>query len=414
MTPLTDILTVRINDQRVPFSELVAAWKSLNVSEARGDGQGVGGAVQRDGGADTCVCPECGATTPHARGVPCAEVKCPECGTNMAGETEDAAEETESMEFAESASGAAMEVLSEGQTDAAESANGPLVITAKLINPGWGNKRDNNYYSREMLARDANVFVGAKMYETDHRQLDKSTKSWVSTVRKIVKFLPNGAPVAEVVIHNPDFAQRVRNLDEAGMLSQLPASILANGTARKGEIDGRKGRIIESITEARSVDWVTKAGAGGQAMEIVSESEPDNVTEDIMAEKATEEKTVIVEKVTVEESTQEVTLSIMQAAALLTESGLPTVAIERLAEGDYPDAETLKKAIASEKAYLEAALKVATPEVKEEPVAESEPAPKAESVVTGNGAGKSAVIQENVKPDYSTVDALLGWNPNQS
>jgi len=220
--------------------------------------------------------------------------------------------------------------------------------------------------------------------------------------------------VAEVVIHNPDFAQRVRNLDEAGMLSQLPASILANGTARKGEIDGRKGRIIESITEARSVDWVTKAGAGGQAMEIVSESEPDNVTEDIMAEKATEEKTVIVEKVTVEESTQEVTLSIMQAAALLTESGLPTVAIERLAEGDYPDAETLKKAIASEKAYLEAALKVATPEVKEEPVAESEPAPKAESVVTGNGAGKSAVIQENVKPDYSTVDALLGWNPNQS
>lgn len=33
------------------------------------------------GGA--CVCPKCGAKTPHERGVPCQEERCPECGAKM-------------------------------------------------------------------------------------------------------------------------------------------------------------------------------------------------------------------------------------------------------------------------------------------------------------------------------------------
>ena len=30
-----------------------------------------------------CVCPQCGTTAPHGRGVPCAQVPCPKCGTAM-------------------------------------------------------------------------------------------------------------------------------------------------------------------------------------------------------------------------------------------------------------------------------------------------------------------------------------------
>ena len=48
--------------------------------ERRGSGQ-KGGFGAGPGG--DCVCPSCGKTTPHDRGVPCIEVHCPECGSGM-------------------------------------------------------------------------------------------------------------------------------------------------------------------------------------------------------------------------------------------------------------------------------------------------------------------------------------------
>jgi len=51
----------------------------------RGQGQGVGGPVQGDGGASKCRCPKCGATITHQRGVPCTQIRCPKCGSNMVG-----------------------------------------------------------------------------------------------------------------------------------------------------------------------------------------------------------------------------------------------------------------------------------------------------------------------------------------
>ncbi len=32
-----------------------------------------------------CVCPKCGEKVPHQRGVPCFSLKCPKCGSSMAG-----------------------------------------------------------------------------------------------------------------------------------------------------------------------------------------------------------------------------------------------------------------------------------------------------------------------------------------
>jgi hypothetical protein len=54
-----------------------------------GGGQGLGGGRGRKGGplaggaVGTCVCPKCGHQKPHERGVPCTQVKCPQCGTTM-------------------------------------------------------------------------------------------------------------------------------------------------------------------------------------------------------------------------------------------------------------------------------------------------------------------------------------------
>lgn len=56
-----------------------------DAAKARGEGQGVGGSRQGDGGASVCVCPKCGEEIEHSRGTPCAEAKCPKCGASMVG-----------------------------------------------------------------------------------------------------------------------------------------------------------------------------------------------------------------------------------------------------------------------------------------------------------------------------------------
>jgi len=53
--------------------------------EERGQGRGIGGQVQRDGGADKCVCLSCGNIATHQREIPCNEFKCTKCGALMVG-----------------------------------------------------------------------------------------------------------------------------------------------------------------------------------------------------------------------------------------------------------------------------------------------------------------------------------------
>ncbi len=59
-----------------------------------GEGRGTGRGLKKGGGkgsmggfglgsGDNCVCPSCGKTASHQKGVPCMQVKCPNCGSNM-------------------------------------------------------------------------------------------------------------------------------------------------------------------------------------------------------------------------------------------------------------------------------------------------------------------------------------------
>lgn len=50
-----------------------------------GSGQGRG-AANTPLGSDVCTCPKCGHQEPHNRGIPCVDIKCPKCDTQMTGE----------------------------------------------------------------------------------------------------------------------------------------------------------------------------------------------------------------------------------------------------------------------------------------------------------------------------------------
>ena len=53
----------------------------------RGGGQGRGGRMNGNrtaaGPGGECICPKCGTKTPHQAGVPCFQVNCPSCGSQM-------------------------------------------------------------------------------------------------------------------------------------------------------------------------------------------------------------------------------------------------------------------------------------------------------------------------------------------
>ena len=293
--------------------------------------------------------------------------------------------EAQEMDFAESASGMAISLAEANSPDVA-----PLSMDVCLIQPGWGNKKDNNYYSAEMLKRDAHRFVGAKMFEKDHTD-DKTTRDWVSMVDSIVGETAEGGPIARVVIHDPNFAARARALNKAGKLKELPCSIMARGTAREAEIDGKTGNKVEAITEVGAVDWVTAAGAGGHAVALqeaqsmteveqnIQEDEEVEVaegsTEIIIAEDDAEPEAEDVETEVVDDEPEpeaepeEEPLTGEEVGQALEAAKLPAAARARLEQGTYTEA-ALQEAIKAEKAYISELTEAG------KPFAHAKPAPK--------------------------------------
>lgn len=144
----------------------------------------------------------------------------------------------------------------------------------------------------------------------------------------------------------------------------MECSIYANGLAKKGfKLDGREGKQVESITDVSSVDWVTKAGAGGAAVSLV-ENVPDDKEISMDKEKEVIEEQVeeTVEEVEIQETEPEVQeteeqpdklLEVDVIRDLLAETDLPKYAQTRLAySGRFTSEEEVKEAAEAEIEYI--------------------------------------------------------------
>lgn len=281
--------------------------------------------------------------------------------------------------LAERASGHAVALVE------SEDGKGPLYVDLIPVHPGWGNKRDNHYYTAEAVKGAAEIWKGAKMYATDHKQEEKSVLTEVSQViESPVSYTDDGVPIVRAAIINPLFADVIRMRQDAGILEDLDCSIVARGLVEKDEFenDGRVGhRVTEILADDAGIDWVTRAGAGGHALPL---TEADEAAQEDDVPKEDKEKAIETEERDLHEGdedeaqdTEKATddeqptgeaqdgepspLTEARIAEILAETDLSEQAQEVLARATYDDEDALEAAIKALQEVVKAAAKSGQP-----------------------------------------------------
>ncbi len=145
-------------------------------------------------------------------------------------------------------------------------------IPLKIIKPGWGT---SGYYSPEVLKRDGpKVFTaGTKMY-WDHPTVTEEAERPERSLRDLAAEFVDNAVYQESGPAGPGLYANAKVFGPfketvAELAPHIGVSIRGRGLGVDGEAEGKKGKIIEKIALAQSVDFVTQAGAGGQILPIL-------------------------------------------------------------------------------------------------------------------------------------------------
>ncbi|MCH7945458.1 MAG: hypothetical protein IIC73_05505 [Armatimonadetes bacterium] len=145
-------------------------------------------------------------------------------------------------------------------------------VPIKIIAPGWGSSA---YYPAEVLERDGpKVFTkGIQMFldhpteSEDRDRPERSVRDLVGALASDARYDENGPAgpglYADAAVVGP-FKDA---LDE--LAPHIGVSIRSFGVAPEGEAEGRKGPVLERFDSARSVDFVTAAGAGGKVLPLM-------------------------------------------------------------------------------------------------------------------------------------------------
>lgn len=143
--------------------------------------------------------------------------------------------------------------------------------TLKIIAPGWGS---SGYYPVDVLKRDGpTVFAqGLHTYwnhpsvseESDRPERDLNDLAGV--LASDARWLDEGPAGPGLYADATVFGPYQGPVNE--LAPHIGVSIRALGTHAPGEAEGRKGPIVKSLVAAKSVDYVTVAGADGQVLQL--------------------------------------------------------------------------------------------------------------------------------------------------
>lgn len=215
-------------------------------------------------------------------------------------------------------------------------------IPIKVIAPGWGS---SGYYPAEVLERDGpKIFGEGLQMFWDHQTPTEEAERPEGELDDLAAVLtgparweadgPAGAGLYADAKVFPSYAESIDSL-----APHIGVSIRANGRAVAGEAEGQRGAIVQEITSAKSIDFVTKPGAGGQIISMFEAARPSrDITEektDVDEQKLQEAQEQIA-KLTADNARLSEALTLRDATEFvrqtLNESTLPDVTKGRLVE----------------------------------------------------------------------------------
>lgn len=150
-------------------------------------------------------------------------------------------------------------------------------IPIKLIQPGWGS---SGHYSSEVLQRDGPAVFkkGTKCFWNHQTEAEERERPEGDLRDLAAEFITDarwneeGKAGPGLYADAKVFAPYVEAVNE--LAPHIGVSIRALGRAKQGEVEGRKGNLIEQIVAAKSVDFVTTPGAGGKILELFESARP--------------------------------------------------------------------------------------------------------------------------------------------
>lgn len=192
---------------------------------------------------------------------PWDEAPAADAGSDVA---ESATVPSDSVELTESGTGMFMPLI-----EKAVRRDGTIPI--KIIQPGWGS---SGFYPAEVLERDGpKIFAkGTKMYwnhQTPTEEVERpegDLNSLAAELTADARYQANGPAGAGLYADAKVFEAYKAPVDD--LASHIGVSIRALGKAQHGEVEGREGAIITELIAAKSVDFVTAPGAGGQILSL--------------------------------------------------------------------------------------------------------------------------------------------------
>lgn len=154
-------------------------------------------------------------------------------------------------------------------------------LLVQLLSEGWGS---SGFYGAPVIAETAkrNVFKSGTQMFVDHPSLseeherpERSVRDLAAVLTEDARWDPDRRALVAVAKPMPLYREL---LTDADFLEAVGLSIRAGGLAEHGTAEGREGLIVKEITEAQSVDFVTRAGRGGKVLALL-ESARTRLTE---------------------------------------------------------------------------------------------------------------------------------------